>query len=186
VKTYCGTNWLDTVGGVSFYLRHFYGQITNPRECDMTNKIFNRQLFKKWWFWVAVVAILGLIGLLVPESPADTAANTTNNPPSQTVGTLPVLNKSDYTTKEGLVVYKDLATKGYAVTAKYVNEAVPATNQELTDQFKNANVNSCQDRLGFDAYIVADVIQNGDTISIILGNEPTSNQTCPVDTTNDL
>lgn len=152
----------------------------------MANKVFNKQLFKKWWFWVAVVAALGLIGLLAPESSTNTATLTDSNTPSQTVGTLPVLNKSDYTTEEGLVVYKDLTTKGYAVTAKYVNEVVPATNQELTDQFKNANVNSCQDRLGFDAYIVTDVIQDGDTISIILGNEPTSNQTCPVDTTNDL
>lgn len=152
----------------------------------MANKIFNKQLFKKWWFWVAVVAVLGLIGLLVPESPTETTTNTNTDTQSQTVGTLPVLNKSDYTTKEGLVVYKDLVTKGYTVTAKYENKAVPATNQELTDQFKSADVNSCSDRLGFDAYIVSDVIQDGDTISVILTNEPTSNQTCPSGTTNDL
>lgn len=152
----------------------------------MANKVFNKQLFKKWWFWVAVVAVLGLIGLLAPESSTETTTTTDSNTPSQTVGTLPVLNKSDYTTKEGLVVYKDLAIKGYAVTAKYVNEAVPATNQELTDQFKTADVNSCSDRLGFDAYVVSDVTQDGDTVSIILANEPTSNQACPAGTTNDL
>lgn len=153
----------------------------------MANRVFNKQLFKKWWFWVAVVVILGLIGLLAPESSTNTTTTTTDsNTPSQTVGTLPVLNKSDYTTKEGLVVYKDLATKGYTVTAKYINEAVPATNQELTDQFKTADVNSCSDRLGFDAYVVSDLVQNGDTVSIILANEPTANQTCPSGTTNDL
>jgi hypothetical protein len=152
----------------------------------VANKVFNKQLFKKWWFWVAVVAVLGLIGLLAPESSTETATPVDSNTPSQTVGTLPVLNKSDYTTKEGLVVYKDLATKGYAVSAKYVNEAVPATNQELTDQFKTADENSCSDRLGFDAYVVSDVTQDGDTVSIILANEPTSNQTCPAGTTNDL
>lgn len=152
----------------------------------MANKVFNKQLFKKWWFWVAVVAVLGLIGLLAPESSTNTATPTDSDTASQTVGTLPVLNKSDYTTKEGLVVYKDLVTKGYTVTAKYVNEAVPATNQELTDQFKTANVNSCSDRLGFDAYVVSDIIQDGDTLTIILANEPTSNQACPAGTTNDL
>lgn len=152
----------------------------------MANKVFNKQLFKKWWFWVAVVAVLGLIGLLAPESSTETTTTADSNATSQTVGTLPVLNKSDYTTKEGLVVYKDLATKGYAVTAKYVNEAVPATNQELTDQFKTADVNSCSDRLGFDAYVVSDVTQDGDTVSIVLANEPTTNQACPAGTTNDL
>ena len=152
----------------------------------MANKIFNKQLFKKWWFWVAVVAALGLIGLLAPESPTTTTTPVDSNTSSQTVGTLPVLNKSDYTTKEGLVVYKDLVTKGYAVTAKYVNEAIPATNQELTDQFKTADVNSCGDRLGFDAYVVSGVNQDGDTVSIILDSEPTNNQTCPAGTTNDL
>jgi len=152
----------------------------------MANKVFNKQLFKKWWFWFAIVAVLGLVGLLAPETPTNTATTTDNATPSQTVGTLPVLNKSDYTTKEGLVVYKDLVTKGYVVTAKYINEVVPAANQELTDQFKIADVNSCSDRLGFDAYIVSDVVQEGDTVSIILDNEPSANQTCPTDTTNDL
>jgi len=152
----------------------------------MANKVFNKQLFKKWWFWVALVAILGLIGLFAPESSTETTTNNDSDTPSQNVGTLPALNKIDYTAKEGLVVYKDLATKGYTVTAKYVNEAVPATNQELTDQFKAANVNSCSDRLGFDAYVVSDVTQDGDAVSIILANEPTSNQTCPAGTTNDL
>ena len=152
----------------------------------MANKVFNKQLFKKWWFWVAVVAILGLIGLLAPESSTNTATTIDNATPSQTVGTLPVLNKADYTTKEGLVVYKDLVAKGYVVTARYVNEAAPAANQELTDQFKTADANSCSDRLGFDAYIVSDVVQDGDNVSIILNNEPTANQTCPADTTNDL
>lgn len=151
----------------------------------MANKVFNKQLFKKWWFWVAVVVILGLIGLLAPESSTNTTT-TDSNTPSQTVGTLPVLNKSDYMTKEGLVVYKDLITKGYTVTAKYVNEAVPATNQELTDQFKTADVNSCSDRLGFDAYVVSDLTQDGDTVTVILANEPTSNQACPAGTANDL
>lgn len=153
----------------------------------MANKVFNKQLLKKWWFWVAAVAILGLIGSLSPDSSTDTANTIADsNSTTQAVGKLPVLNKADYTSKEGLVVFKDLATKGYDVTAEYVNEAVPATNQEFTKQLANANVNSCSDRLGFDAYVVSDVAQSGDTVSVILTNEPTSNQACPVGTTNDL
>ena len=153
------------------------------------NKLLNKQLFKKWWFWVIVVVVLGLIGLATGGSDTNTPATNstdTSNKTSQTTGTLPVLNKADYTNKEGLVAFKDLATKGYAVTAKYVNEAVPSTNQEFTDQFKSADVNSCQDRLGFDAYLVSDLTQTGDSVALTLTNEPTSNQTCPTGTTNDL
>ncbi len=149
----------------------------------------DKQLLKKWWFWVIVVVVLGLIGLATGGSetttqtsnPTDTSTNS-----SQVTGTLPVLTKADYTDKEGLVVFKDLTTKGYTVTAQYVNEAVPSTNQEFTDQFKAADVNSCQDRLGFDAYLVSDVTQTGDSVALTLTNEPTSNQTCPAGTTNDL
>lgn len=155
----------------------------------MANNILNKQLLKKWWFWVTVVVVLGLIGLATggneTNTPASKTTNTSNNT-SQVTGTLPALNKADYANKEGLVAYSDLTTKGYTVTAKYVNEAVPSTNQEFTDQFKSANVNSCQDRLGFDAYLVSDLVQTGDSVALTLTNKPTSNQTCPAGTTNDL
>ena len=155
----------------------------------MANNILNKQLLKKWWFWVIVVVVLGLIGLATgggeTTTPTSNTTDTSNNT-SQATGTLPALNKADYTNKEGLVVFSDLNTKGYAVTAKYVNEAVPSTNQELTDQFKTADVNSCQDRLGFDAYLVSDLVQTGDSVALTLTNEPTSNQTSPAGTTNDL
>lgn len=155
----------------------------------MANNVINKQLFKKWWFWVIVVVVLGIIGLLTQDTTTtntatDTPANNTSN--MQTVGKLPVLDKADYTDKEGLVAFSDLKTKGYTVTAKYVNEAVPATNQDLTEQFTNANVDSCQDRLGFDAYLVSDLTQTGDSVALILTNEPTNNQTCPAGTANDL
>ena len=154
----------------------------------MANKILNKQLLKKWWFWVAVVIVLSLIGIATgggdTNTPTDTSTNGNNT--TQNVGTLPALNKADYTDKEGLVVFKDLATKGYSVSAKYVNEKVPATNQEFTDQFTSADVNSCQDRLGFDAYLVSDVTQDGDSIALILTSQPTNNQTCPTGTKNDL
>lgn len=133
--------------------------------------------------------VLGLIGLASGGGDTNTTTNNTTDTSdntSQTTGTLPTVSKGDYTTKEGLVAFKDLKAKGYTVTAKYVNEAVPATNQDFTEQFTNADVNSCQDRLGFDAYLVSDLTQTGDSIALTLTNEPTNNQTCPAGTTNDL
>lgn len=155
----------------------------------MANKILNKQLLKKWWFWVIVVVVLGVIGLASGGGDTNTTTNNstaTGDNTSQTTGTLPAVNKADYTDKEGLVVFSDLKTKGYTVTAKYVNEAVPATNQDFTEQFTSADVNSCQDRLGFDAYLVSDLVQTGDSIALTLTNQPTNNQECPAGTTNDL
>jgi len=153
----------------------------------MSDKVLNKSLFKKWQFWVGVVLILGLVGLVTPDTSTDTANSSMDDTnTSQAVGTLPVLVSADYTDKEGLVVFKDLDTKGYTVTAEYINEEVPATNQEFTEQFTNADATSCSDRLGFDAYLVSGLTQNGDNVSIILTNEATNNQTCPAGTTNDL
>ncbi len=154
-----------------------------------SDKVLNKQIFKKWWFWVIVVVILGLIGFAPQDnSPTtDTTSNGTDaSETSKNVGTLPALGKVDYIDKEGLVVFKDLDEKGYNVTAKYVNEAVPATNQDFTEQFTSADVNSCSDRLGFDAYTVSDLTQTGDSVVLTLGNTPNSNQTCPTGTTDDL
>lgn len=154
----------------------------------MANNILNKQLLKKWWFWTIAVVVLGLIGLATGGGDTSTTTDTTSNNSNTSVqtGTLPALDEADYTDKEGLVVFKELDDKGYTVTAKYVNEAVPATNQELTDQFASADVNSCSDRLGFDAYVVSGVTQDGDNVALTLSNEPTDNQTCPAGTTNDL
>ena len=154
----------------------------------VSDKILSKQIFKKWWFWVAIVVILGIIGLLTQDTTTtntttDTQANNTSN--TQTVGKLPVLNKADFVDKEGLVVFEDLSAKGYAVTAKYENEKVPATNQDHTEQFASADANSCNDRLGWDAYVVSDIRQDGDSVAVITTNKPTSNQTCPAGTTDD-
>ena len=147
----------------------------------MTNdKILGKQIFKKWWFWVIVVVVLGIIGLMTQGT---TTTNNTDN--TQKVGKLPVLNKAYFTGKEGLVVFHDLKTKCYAVTAKYENEKVPAANQDHTEQFTNASATSCSDRLGWDAYIVSDIRQDGDNITVITTNVPNRNQTCPAGTTDD-
>ncbi|HPR09749.1 MAG TPA: hypothetical protein PLT04_04225 [Candidatus Saccharibacteria bacterium] len=150
----------------------------------MANKqSLNKQIFKKWWFWVAAVVILGAIGLATGNSEKQTDTSTKNS--SQTATTLATVNKADYTGKEALVAFKDLKAKGYTVTAKYVNENLPDYKRDLTHSFDGADLTSCSDRLGFDAYIVGDVAQTGDNIAIALKDVPTNNQTCPAGTTDD-
>lgn len=149
--------------------------------------ILNKQIFKKWQFW-AIVAVIGVIGLLTQdttkrnEAPEVATNTSTSTPPA---GKLALLNKSDFIGKEGLVVFKDLRAKGYTVTAKYENEKVAAANQDHTDQFAAANINSCSDRLGWDAYIVSDLRQNGDSVAIITTVKSNNNQSCPAGTTDD-
>lgn len=150
----------------------------------MANKqLLNKQIFKKWWFWIIVVVVLGIIGLATGGG--ERSANTSTNNSSQTTGTLPTVDKADYAGKEALVVFKDLKAKGYAVTAKYVNENLPDYSRDLTHSFDEADLTSCSDRLGFDAYLVGDLSQTGDSIAIALKDEPTNNQTCPAGTTDD-
>lgn len=150
----------------------------------MDNKqILNKQIFKKWWFWVAAVVILGVIGLATGGSEKQTSTSTKNS--SQTATTLATVNKADYTGKEALVAFKDLKVKRYTVTAKYVNENLPDYKRDLTRSFDEADLTSCSDRLGFDAYIVGDMTQTGDSIAIALKDVPTNNQTCPAGTTDD-
>lgn len=150
----------------------------------MGNKqLLNKQIFKKWWFWVIAVLILGVIGLATGSGEKQAGTSTDNS--SQATGTLPIVDKADYTGKEALVVFKDLKAKGYTVMANYVNENLPDYRRDLTHSFDGADLTSCSDRLGFDAYIVGDITQSGDNIAIALKDVPTNNQTCPTGTTDD-
>jgi hypothetical protein len=146
-------------------------------------QLLNKQIFKKWWFWVIAVVILGVIGLSTGSGEKQDGTSTDNS--SQATGTLPTVDKADYTGKEALVVFKGLKAKGYAVTAKYENENLPDYKRNLTQSFDGADLTSCSDRLGFDAYIVGDITQSGDSIAIALKDVPTNNQTCPAGTTDD-
>lgn len=151
------------------------------------DKTSNKPIYKQWWFWVAIVAVLAIMGFATQgASNTDDASDNGDTNNSQNVGALPKINEADYKGEEGLVAFKDLAGKGYSVTAKYENAAVPATNRDLTETFTDADATSCSDRLGWDAYIVSDLKQDGDAITLILGNEPTDSQNCPAGTTNDL
>lgn len=130
----------------------------------------NKQIFKKWWFWVIVVVVLGAIGAAT-QSSSETA--TTNNPSSseQTAdssetGTLPRLNESDYSGKEGLVVYKDLKAKGYTVDADFENQALTDINGKASTMFEPLDVNKADDRQSVDAFVVGSLTQNGDSIKL--------------------
>ena len=97
-------------------------------------KIADKPIFKKWWFWVAIVAVLLIIGVATQgyTNNTDTSNNGDNNGSnSQNVGALPILNIANFKGKEGLVIFKDLVGKGYTVTAKYKNERVPARQPRL-------------------------------------------------------
>lgn len=148
-------------------------------------KIFNKSIFKKWWFWAMVLAIVILASTASGDSSnqTDGAANTST---AETKGTLPQVTAADYMGEEGLIAFKELSDKKYSVTAKYENEKAPGANQDHTEQFKNASVTSCSDRLGWDAYVVSGVSQDGDNIIITTTVKGNSNQECPEGTVNDL
>lgn len=122
------------------------------------------------WGVVIFVALAGLGAIVGDDTPNKTA---------ELASTKTSLKASDYKGKEGLVVFNDLVSKGYKVKAQYVNDKVPATNHDFTEQFKNADPNKCEDRLGYDAYVVSDVKQDGNNVQLILDNKPTASESCP-------
>lgn len=132
----------------------------------------DKKIFKKWWFWVIVVIVLGVIGAAAQSS---NETKTTNSPTSseQTAdssisGSLPKLNESDYSGKEGLVVYKDLKAKGYTVEADFENQALTDINGKASTMFEPLDVNKTDDRQSVDAFVVGSLSQNGDSVKLTI------------------
>lgn len=145
----------------------FYGPrlIQTKAEAPMKDK----KIFKKWWFWVTVVVILGAIGSLGQSG--DRANNTTKPNNSQQTkadsqSTLPELNADDYRSKEGLVVYKELKSKGYKVEAAFEKQALTDINGKASEVFEPLDPNKAEDRQSVDAFIVGDLVQSGDSVSL--------------------
>ncbi len=131
----------------------------------------NKQIFKKWWFWLIVVIVLGAIGAAT-QSSSETTANSPSSSEQTTdssaAGTLPKLNQSDYSGKEGLVVYKDLKAKGYTVDADFENQALTDINGKASTMFEPLDVNKAADRQSVDAFVVGSVTQTGDSVKLTI------------------
>lgn len=133
----------------------------------------NKQILKKWWFWVIVaIVVLGAIG--ASTQPSDDKTNTTTNTTnSQPIGdnskaTLPALTASDYTGKEGLVVYKELKAKGYTVDADFEKQALTDINGKASGVFEPLDVNKSDDRQSVDAFVVGSLVQDGDNVKLVI------------------
>jgi hypothetical protein len=133
----------------------------------------DKKIFKKWWFWVIVVVILGAIGLLgQSNNNADNVAKTSDSQQTKTIdqSTLPKLNAVDYKDKEGLVVYKELEGKGYMVEAEFAKQALTDMNGKASDVFEPLDPTKAEDRQSVDAFVVGDLVQNGDSVKLVIAH----------------
>lgn len=131
----------------------------------------DKKIFKKWWFWVIVVVILGAIGSLGQSS--NGANNSTKTNDSQQTkaadqSTLPKLNAEDYKGKEGLVVYKELKSKGYKVEADFEKQALTDINGKASEVFEPLDLNKAEDRQSVDAFVVGNLSQDGDSVKLAI------------------
>ena len=138
----------------------------------------NKQIFKKWWFWLAVVVVLGTIGA---AGQSGNKTDTTSNPNSsqttdsnKNTATLPTLNATDYKGKEGLVVYKELKAKGYTVDADIEKQALTDINGKASTMFEPLDVNKADDRQSVDAFVVGNLTQDGDSVKLVIAHQPTN------------
>lgn len=132
----------------------------------------DKTLFKKWWFWVIVVVVLGAIGAAT-QSGNETAPTNSTDASQQaadnnSVGTLPKLNADEYKGKEGLVVYKDLKAKGYTVDADFEKQALTDINGKASSVFEPLDPNKADDRQSVDAFVVGDLTQDGDSVKLTI------------------
>lgn len=138
----------------------------------------NKQIFKKWWFWLIVVVVLGAIGAAGQSgNKTDTTSNTNNSQTTESksaTATLPTLNTADYKGKEGLVVYKELKGKGYTVDADFDKQALTDINGKASDMFEKLDPNKADDRKSVDAFIVGDLVQTGDSVKLTIAHQPTN------------
>lgn len=132
----------------------------------------DKKLFKKWWFWViAVVVILGVIGSFGQTSDTPTDAVQTDNTKQHNANsesTLPQLTADDYKGKEGLIVYKDLKSKGYTVDASFEKQVLTDINGKASEVFDPLDPNKSDDRLSVDAFVVGNLTQDGDNVKLTI------------------
>lgn len=134
----------------------------------------DKKITKKWWFWVIVVLlVLGVFGAFAqPDTNVEKPKGDSQQPAASNSSTLSVLNTSEYKGKEGLVVYKELKTKGYNVNAEFDSEALTDMNGKASDLFEKLDANSTEDRQSVDAYVVDELVQDGDNIILSITLQP--------------
>jgi len=127
----------------------------------------DKKLFKKWWFWVIVaVIIIGAIGSL---GKSDNSADTNDKQEAaESTSSLPKLNSEEYKNKEGLVVYKELKSKGYTVNAEFENQVLTDINGKASDLFEPLDPNNPDDKQSVDAFIVGNLAQDGDSVILTI------------------
>ena len=132
----------------------------------------DKKILKKWWLWaIVVVVVLGAIGSLGKSG--DNTNNTTQTNNSQQASTtaqstLPRLNAADYAGKEGLVVYKDLQSKGYSVEATFEKQALTDINGKASDLFAPLDPSKTEDRQSVDNFVVGSLAQDGDSVKLTI------------------
>jgi len=139
----------------------------------------DRKIFKKWWFWLIIAfVLLGAIGSIgqTAENPTDTANSDTSQQldSSENVSTLPILDENEYKDDEGLLIYKELQDSGYTVEAEFDNQALTDTNGSAANIFESLNPESEDDRLSVDAFVVGNIVQNGDEVKLNIVLKPTN------------
>ena len=138
----------------------------------------DKQLFKKWWFWViAAFIVFGVIGSFDQKS--NNADNSTQNAKTgqvadENVSTLPKLEAAEYKNKEGLLVYKELKGKGYKVEAEFEKDALTEMNGKASAVFEPLDPNKADDRKSVDAFVVGDLVQTGDSLKLTIAHSPTN------------
>lgn len=137
----------------------------------------DKAVFKKWWFWLIVaVVVIGLIGSQseVDNTTSESARLQQGSSDTTSESTLPILKADDYKAKEGLVVYKELKGKGYKVDAAFEKQALTDMNGKASDVFEQLDPNKSEDRQSVDAFVVGDLMQNGDNVKLTIAHAPKS------------
>lgn len=135
----------------------------------------DKKILKKWWFWViAGIVVLGLIGSLTQSSDIETSTANTQEISSNN-SSLPQLNPEEYEGQEGLIVYKQLKDSGYSVDAEFENEALTDINGEASSVFEPLDPENTKDRQSVDKFVVGSLAQNGDSVTLTVVLQSQSN-----------
>ena len=123
----------------------------------MANNVINKQLFKKWQFWVIVIVILGVIGTLTQEQPTDNAAtNTTNTSEAQdnTAQTPDTTASEVFNTRANNIC--DTLKSGYSSIAKVTCQDATVWQANNTEnEYRDINLDF-NGQIAYEVKVIAD------------------------------